>query len=176
VPSIVRLHAHPSTQWAPPISVEASVWREAGTVRLQYIVSGNIPALFVPPPARSQRRDELWKHTCAELFVAAPEHHAYCEFNFSPSSEWAAYAFDDYRQGSRQLACESPIVGVRREASLLRLTVECHLPASLAAAQVLQGGISVVIDDTQSRMSYWALRHPADRPDFHRRDGFVLEL
>jgi hypothetical protein len=33
-----------------------------------------------------------------------------------------------------------------------------------------------VIEDDQGRISYWALAHPASKPDFHHRDGFALVL
>ena len=46
------------------------------------------------------RADDLWRTTCFELFVAG-EGTAYREYNFSPSGQWAAYDFDDYRAGMR---------------------------------------------------------------------------
>ena len=35
---------------------------------------------------------------------------------------------------------------------------------------------AAVVEETDGRLSYWALTHPAERPDFHHRDGFVLPL
>ena len=35
---------------------------------------------------------------------------------------------------------------------------------------------AAVVEETDGRLSYWALTHPAERPDFHHRDGFVLVL
>jgi hypothetical protein len=37
-------------------------------------------------------------------------------------------------------------------------------------------GLCAVIEDEHGRLSYWALRHAPGKPDFHRRDGFALEL
>jgi hypothetical protein len=104
---------------------------------------------------------------------------AYHEFNFSPSGEWAAYAFERYREGEliTQPLLE-PNVSVRVLESTLSLSAAIRLPliskqntrAKLAIA------LSVVVEDEDGRLSYWALRHPAGNPDFHHRDAFALEL
>jgi hypothetical protein len=36
--------------------------------------------------------------------------------------------------------------------------------------------LSAVIEDEDGVLSYWALKHPAGKPDFHHRDAFALEL
>jgi len=40
--------------------------------------------------------------------------------------------------------------------------------------------LCVVIEERNGALSgafsYWALRHPLQRPDFHHPDGFALEL
>jgi hypothetical protein len=36
--------------------------------------------------------------------------------------------------------------------------------------------LSTVVEDREGRLSYWAARHPAGRPDFHHPEGFSLEL
>jgi len=52
------------------------------------------------PPARAPRIAQgLWRYTCCEIFVARVGSPAYHEFNFAPSGEWAAYAFERYREG-----------------------------------------------------------------------------
>jgi hypothetical protein len=33
-----------------------------------------------------------------------------------------------------------------------------------------------VIEAADGSLSYWALRHPPGKPDFHHRDAFALEL
>ena len=37
-------------------------------------------------------------------------------------------------------------------------------------------GLSAVIEDISGRKSYWALMHPAGKPDFHDADSFVHEF
>jgi hypothetical protein len=40
----------------------------------------------------------------------------------------------------------------------------------------LRLGLAAVIEDETSRLSYWALSHPAEKPDFHHADSFTVCL
>lgn len=175
MPSLVRLHAHPQTDSAPEVNVEVAIARTAGQVSLRYEIRGNVAALLVPVSAGSGRRDALWRHTCAELFIAVPGDSGYCEFNFSPSGEWAAYEFDAYRHGMRAAVCMPPVIEVEQSPAELSLSVRCGAP-QLGAFTHLQLGLSMVIEDIAGRCSYWALTHPASKPDFHRREAWLLQL
>jgi hypothetical protein len=104
---------------------------------------------------------------------------SYYEFNFSPSSEWAAYRFGAYRDGE-PLDDEAlaPNISVEQAADRLRLraTVRLdHLPVIQLGA-TLRIGLTAVIEATDGSLSYWALKHPSDKPDFHHPASFALEL
>jgi len=36
--------------------------------------------------------------------------------------------------------------------------------------------LTAVIETQDGNLSYWALHHPAERPDFHRNAGWTAEL
>jgi hypothetical protein len=36
--------------------------------------------------------------------------------------------------------------------------------------------LSAVVEDRARVLSYWALKHPAEKPDFHHPDGRVIAL
>jgi hypothetical protein len=36
--------------------------------------------------------------------------------------------------------------------------------------------MAAVIEDDAGGLSYWALQHTSDKPDFHHPNGFVLEV
>ena len=40
----------------------------------------------------------------------------------------------------------------------------------------LTAGLAVIIEEASGGLSYWALKHPSDRPDFHHAGAFALEL
>ena len=70
-------------------------------LRFEYRLRGALGQLAIPRRAAPRRAERLWEHTCFEAFVAPGAGAGYYELNFSPSTAWAAYAFDDYRAGMR---------------------------------------------------------------------------
>jgi hypothetical protein len=155
---------HPDTPCAALRAIEARVVREGNELRLAYILQGEIDRLRLP--AR-RAPGALWQHTCCEVFVARTLP-AYREYNFSPSGEWAAYAFTAYRQGG-PLQAADPRISVKRGKEQLELTATIPVDAG-----ALRLGLSVVVEE--QTMSYWALRHAPGKPDFHHPDAFALEL
>jgi hypothetical protein len=117
------------------------------------------------------RTDELWRHTCVEAFVRPASGEGYQEFNFSPSTQWAAYRFDCYRDGMRPAPLE-PQVAVRRTGDGFELSATFDLPDD----GPWRLGLSAVIEAADGSVSYWALAHAAGKPDFHHADCFALEL
>ena len=108
--------------------------------------------------------------------MAGQDSSAYCEFNFSPSGQWACYRFADYRQ--RDLAFTAgaaPHTVAQPTADGFQL--DATLPATLLpSAHTLRIGLSVVIEASDGSKSYWALAHGAAQPDFHLRQSFALTL
>ena len=60
--------------------------------------------------------------------------------------------------------------------SLLDAAVHLHDLTTLRGAPRLLLGLSAVVEEENGTLSYWALKHPRDKPDFHCPDGFVFEL
>jgi hypothetical protein len=146
---------------------------------LSYFVSGSTAGLLLPKVASSVRRDELWQHTCFEAFLRAPQSEAYVEVNLSPSTEWAVYRFSGYRVGMGVVTeVDTPRVELKAAADRyeLKAVLELGNVGELKRDERWQIGLTAVIEETNGRKSYWALRHAAGKPDFHRKDGFILEL
>src|SRR6266571_6800294 len=93
------LRLHPDSSCFAVTHIEVDIARpQTRSLVLAYIVTGRISDVAMPPPvAAAARTDELWRHTCFEAFVGAGV--AYYEFNFAPSTHWAAYRFSSYRTG-----------------------------------------------------------------------------
>jgi hypothetical protein len=175
----VALVAHPSAPASGARGVVVSVaLRADGALALSFGVEGDIGRFRVPSRAAPSRTDGLWRHTCFEAFVMAGSGPGYRELNFSPSGEWAAYAFRRYREGGTLDLEVEPAIVVRRDRE--RLQVDAVVPAACAAPRgggaSLRLGLAAVLEDVDGALSYWAVRHPADRPDFHDAGGFVLEI
>jgi len=161
-------------------SIQATISRTKGhLLQIAYLVKGSIEMLKVPELSAARQADLLWQHTCFEAFIRADGDPAYYEFNFSPSSEWAAYSFRDYRQGeTRQDETCAPTIMIRCDADSLELNAVICLDPLLAirTGAPLRIGLSAVIEANDGTLTYWALKHPGDRPDFHHSDSFALEL
>ena len=164
------LERHFASPCAAVRGIQATVTRHAdGGLHVAYQLEGELDRLRIPAPSMPRFTDRLWQHTCCELFVADAAGPGYTEFNFSPSGAWAAYRFTRYREGAA-LEIPDPGIGVQRGGDVLTLEARVH------ATGKLRVGLSAVIEEADGALSYWALRHPAGKPDFHHRDAFALEL
>jgi hypothetical protein len=174
------LTAHPSTPNDNVRSLEVQLRTETPDILVfQYSLAADMSRVRVPPSGGSGRADGLWEHTCFEAFVAAGDAPGYHEFNFSPSLEWAIYRFRAYREGvSPAEIGRAPEISVRRGDDGLELKSAVHLGhlADLRDARRLRIALAAVIEDGNGRLSYWGLRHPHAKPDFHHSNGFALEV
>jgi len=144
-------------------------------VTARYVLSGDIDRLRIAPAATlPSRTDGLWRTTCFELFARTAPGAAYVEFNFSPAGHWAAYHFDAYRQGMRQLDIDPPSVTCVQQADSLVLTA--MVPSPGLGTGPLQIAASAALEDREGRICYWALQHPDGPPDFHHDAGFATQL
>jgi len=171
------LRLHPDSLCLAATRIDVDVARSpAGSLLLTYIVIGKIGDLRLPPVTAAARTDGLWRHTCFEAFVRPLPGEAYYEFNFAPSTQWAAYRFDRYRSGMR-VATEigAPWIGV--QAAPERYALQAALDLSrLPRDAPWRLGLAAVIEETSGRLSYWALAHPPGQPDFHHSDCFACEI
>jgi hypothetical protein len=176
----ISLKAHPQARNDGVRSIGVRVSRlHNGALTITYALDADLDRLRIPQSGPSRIGHRLWQHTCFEIFVRRKDLPAYYEFNFSPSGEWAAYAFERYRKAAALGHDESsPSIAVRSTATKLELDVAMHLGAlsSQHTSHVLMLAISAVIEARDGSLSYWALEHPPGKPDFHHSDGFVLEL
>ncbi len=148
-----------------------------GELEIFFGIDGKTGEFVIPAPNKGARHDELWRTTCVELFIRESGAESYWEFNFSPSTDWAAYRFTGYRSG-RQEEKGVSIVDVDVQKSTERL--EMHLvmaldPALKLGSKKLKIGLSAIIEEIDGSKSFWALKHPPGDPDFHNKACFTIE-
>ncbi len=181
------LLCHPATPCAAVRGIEVELhWQAAPqpALLLVYALRGAVNALRLPGASAAPARiDGLWQHTCFEAFIGTSGNAAYREFNFAPSGDWAAYRFsaervrDDAAQAAPSPA--PPRIVSRRSRPADVFTLGAEFPAAWlpdAADGPWHLGLSAVIETEDGALSYWALHHPAPRPDFHHRDGWPVRL
>jgi hypothetical protein len=186
--SYLSLVAHPNTSGGAVRRVAA--WAEMAPpdlLRFHYVLEADLRDVRVPPPEpEAARADNLWAHTCFEAFVGLTHSPRYLELNFSPSGQWAAYAFESYRKGMAPAEADAaPRLTLRRSDERLELQAEVRFSGTLLSAGAAADGtpdrrlriaLSTVVEDREGRLSYWALSHPPGRPDFHHTGSFSLTL
>ena len=166
----------------PEISLSGKLSLDDHFLNLRYSLAGETESILLPPASLvPSRKDELWKATCFEFFLAIRDQPGYWEFNMSPSGDWNAYRMNAYRR-----------VGFREETSIQQVQFETReevntfvLNAVVDLNPIFQHGfdsdlleiaITAIIQKKDGNETYWALTHPAPQADFHRRESFILEL
>ena len=176
----IRDSCPPATPCGEPLRLQvrlAAAGSEDGPgLVLHYALSGDVSALRLPAPTTPGPADGLWQNSCFEAFIGASGDTAYREFNFSPSGQWAAYRFSSERV--RDPASETridPVMNWQSSSDGLSLQVwlPLHALPPVHPERSWDLGLSAVIQTTDGQLSYWALRHPGARPDFHHRGGWL---
>ncbi len=173
----LNLQCHPLT----PVSVVQDIavdyeWKAHGSLWLRYHAEVLLHDLDLPDLVEAKRVDGLWENTCFELFLQESGANRYCEFNFSPSSCWAAYQFSNYRDDMRNLQLpKPPDIFLELSDSHVAMEVTLGLP-DIWGAVALNAAFAAVIKENSGPKSYWALTHPPGKPDFHHKDCFTHQL
>jgi hypothetical protein len=174
------LRPHPDSRCFAVAQIEVGVARpRADSLVLSYVVTGKMSDVRMPPLSRAARSDDLWQHTCFEAFVRASSGEEYYEFNFAPSTQWAAYRFSSYRSGMcAAVEIDEASIEVRSSPNCYTLQASLQLDrmSALPRHALWRLGLSALIEDASGCKSYWALAHPPGKPDFHHADCFVHEF
>ncbi len=172
------LKPFPSTVPLPGIQISGSIERSGNIIYVNYEILGPVAELDLPAPAEQPaRRNLLWEETCFELFLGIKKSDLYWEFNLSPAGHWNVYRFEAYRQGMQEEpAITSLPFSIERKQDSFRLSLKLDMDNIVPANQTVEAAVSAVIKPGNSPMRYWALVHPGQQADFHRRDGFIIDL
>ncbi|MBK9003707.1 MAG: DOMON-like domain-containing protein [Sphingomonadales bacterium] len=171
------MKCHPDTTARLVEGLTAEVERQDnGRIWVRYHVDAPVDELELGSPREAGRRDGLWQTTCFEAFVMEAGNPGYLEFNFAPSSEWAAYRFSGYREAMAELPMPiAPELGNDASQSHFALEAVFGLPQEFTGKSLLLA-ITAVIEELDGTKSCWSLAHPAGAPDFHHPDCFTLHL
>lgn len=172
---------HPRDRFPSDITIDATARLVGdGQISARFTVSGELGTVDIPDLSPNpNRKDGLWEHTCFEVFIRPPDQKSYIEYNLSPTRDWAAYAFQDYRKGMKDAE-----VGERPTMRTLASTDQFVLdalfdfspPKGSAASSSLHIGLSAILAGMDGTVSHWALAHAPGKPDFHHSDCFALQI
>lgn len=173
--------SHPLVPWPDPAlpavrSIIAHISMATEHLFLRFVLEGEISALRLPGPAtRPGPQDGLWQHTCFEAFVGDGASPRYAEFNFSPSGSWASYLFSQPRVRTAPVSVAvTQAPRCRHDGGTLALDARIDIAAlGWPITPETPIGLSAVLEVRDGRLTYWALRHPGAKPDFHDRRGWI---
>jgi hypothetical protein len=161
----------------PEIKITGEIERVEDQLSVRYRVNGDVDSIKLPDITEMpMRKDDLWKMTCFEIFLAPEGQTQYWEFNMSPSGNWNVYRMDAYRQVNmrEEVLFTSLPFTFHKAKHELRLDISIDLSCILSAEQKINIGVTAIIQTFDGRESYWALTHPGVQADFHLRDGFTI--
>jgi len=172
------LKPFPGEKNGPDVKITGTIGRRADTLSLRCALQGALSKLAIPAPEESpKRKDRLWEETCLEFFLGENRSGRYWEFHLSPAGHWNVYRFASYRKGMQEeLAFADLPFRIRMEPDVLRFSLDVGLGKIIPAGDAIEVGVSAVLRTVTGRRSHWALLHPGSRPDFHRRDGFTVNI
>ena len=133
------LIAYPTTEPDCIEAVTVEYERQGEQLWLRFVVEGDPGQILWPPATNSARADDLWRHTCFEGFLSTGD--GYCEFNLSPSGQWASYSFSAYREGMRPADEDARVDGLDAGSDYVALEGRIDLPANanrLALSAVIE--------------------------------------
>ena len=169
---------HPASP-AGPVRRMAASWAHARDfLEFRWALGCDAGLLRLPPRGGARRSDGLWQHSCFEAFLRPDASDAYYEFNFAPSGDWAAYRFAARRADRTLPLVAPPVVSVEPLPDGLAVKARIDLAPlpELAGARAIDAGLAAVIESADDALSWWALAHGGDKPDFHDPATFVLRI
>lgn len=158
--------------------IYGSIERANERLIIEYSLMGPLKKILIPAPAKvPARKDNLWKESCFECFIGTELNTHYWEINLSPDGHWNLYRFDAYRSGMEEApVCSLPASITESTADRFEIRFEVDLNAIGLANTRIRIGLCAILKTTDSKIMYWAMVHHGSKPDFHRQDGFVLNL
>lgn len=157
------LMLHQSCIAGPVTEIAAQITPTQSGCKAQFRLTGDMTAIKIPAHRAAVREDNLWKTTCFEIFWQPKGGAYYREFNLSPSSKWACYDFDGFRDGMR----DAPVDAITLSCS--HSDNELILKANIAAeiADPAKVALNAIVEDHAGNIQFWALSFAPGKPEFH---------
>lgn len=164
------LMLHVACDLGPIRAVTASITPTPQGCEAAFRLDGHVPAIALPKPTASERRDNLWQTTCFEIFWQPLGDTAYREFNLSPSGQWAAYDFDSFREGMR----DAPVDAVAISCSHDETGLVLHASIAADLPDPAQVALNAIVEHADGTKQFWALAFPPGKPEFHSEANRAL--
>jgi len=155
------------------LKIEAIANISQKNIKLNFQIIGNIEAYFIHSKLENEekieRKNELWKSTCFELFIANEQSEEYYEINISPFKQWNIYHFDGYKKGMKEFKKVSePIIQMTKENYNYKLSFEIEFNQKIFNNEGLSFNLATIILDKNNLRHFYTM-YPRKTADFHNR-------
>ncbi len=163
----------------PKIHLDVELNSTLSSLFISFKLTGDIKNIDLDHGTpKHERIIGLWEKTCFELFFKN-ERGEYFEFNFSPVFEWNAFYFEKKGAALKEYqALDSLKLDILHSLDVFLLIAEIDktkIPESFFKGEIM-AGITSVIKETNGELSYWALSHADQKPNFHHFDSFKCKF
>ena len=169
----LKKYIEKDTKEANPLKVEATLEVLQQKIKLNFQVIGNRKAYVINSKLENEekieRKDELWKSTCFELFIANSPSEEYYEINISPFGEWNIYHLNAYKVGFKEFReVSKPIIKMTKENYKYRLSFEIEFNQRIFNNEGLSFNLATIILDKNNLRHFYSIC-PRKTADFHNR-------
>jgi len=151
------------------IKIISTLKQNKNLLHLTFKVSGDLENYKLPKTKKEERKDELWRESCFELFLATEEDEAYYEFNFSPTLAWNVYRLEYYRAEPKMI---DEVELVEFEVKQTKETLFIEIILDVQTLKFNSYNLATILLNNQEEREFWSLKAKGDTPDFHSRLEF----
>jgi len=161
----------------PEIQLDVDLKSDGPILKLQFEITNDVNNILIPSRAITPKRViGLWESTCFECFIKNPNSDSYYEFNFSPDGHWNCFFFET--PGKELKECNNiafPTTISKHNDDHFSFSVEINtesMKEGFWSSKEMEFGLTTVIEDEKNNLSFWAIEHHDERPNFHNFSSF----
>jgi len=151
------------------IKIISTLKQNKNLLHLTFKLSGDLENYKLPKTEKEERKDELWRVSCFELFLATEEDEAYYEFNFSPTLAWNSYRLEYYRAEPKKI---DEVELIEFEVKRTQETLLVEIVLDVQRVKFNSYNLATILLNNQEEREFWSLKAKGDTPDFHSRLEF----
>ena len=151
------------------ITIKANFQIQDKNISINFTLTGEINPYIFNPPRLQTRKDELWKESCFELFLAHKNSPNYYELNISPSTEWNFYSFSDYKTDMKPNNYTStPFITSSKSKNEFRLSFDIELDEKILGDNLIFN-LAVILLDKNGTRHFYSINRKDGNVNFHDR-------
>jgi len=149
------------------IEIKATLSIKNKCIKGHFEIAGELENYLFDKAQKQSRKDELWKRTCFELFLANRDRPNYYELNMSPSNEWNFYHFSDYKQEMKEEKnISEPLVYLSQTPKGYLFSFEFELYTNVVEDNFIFN-LAVILLNTKGVRHFYSIHQREEKVDFH---------